>query len=579
VSIAATATVGAVSNAAVEAQANGGATRRERRWQIGFRRPVSAALILLLIYVGLSYLNAPRGYLGTDTGGKTATLKVMDDRGDLDPDVGYWARQWDPEGRVHGLYYSAHIGDRYINVTSLPMVLAAEPLYRLGGYRLALLAPMAGAILAAFAARAISRRVRDGDGWAAFWIVGLASPMTIYALDFWEHSLGVGLVAAAAVLLWDAAEEHLTWWRGLAAGALIGSAFTMRTEALAYGFAMVGVTCLVLVVRRRALLASLVTGAGAAIGLGAFYLANSALERAVLGSTFRSGRTVGAASAGGGDSLLRVKEAVVTAFSPLPSVDAEAYLLGACLAVGLAYLVWLAAQKRRGPVPVVVAAIVGFLYLYRFSAGVGFVPGLVAATPLAVAGVVLGWRRLPARLFVAFAIVPLPLVFYFQFPGGAVPQWAGRYILTSGVILAAVGVACLPSITQWIRRFLIGVSIAVTVFGLVWLSVRSHGVQRAADGLENRPEAVLISPNGFVPREFGGSYGRKRWLASGNEADLQFAASVALGSGAPTFGLVDLDTTRTPPTFPGWTATGSEIVPFLSGVDFRVTTYVQSPRT
>ena len=38
---------------------------------------------------------------------------------------------------------------------------------------------------------------------------------------------------------------------------------------------------------------------------------------------------------------------------------------------------------------------------------------------------------------------------------------------------------------------------------------------------------------------------------------------------------VDLDTTATPPTFPGWTATGSELVPFLSGVDFRVTTYAR----
>ena len=36
------------------------------------------ALILLLVYVGLSFLNDPRGSLGTDTGGKVATLVAMD---------------------------------------------------------------------------------------------------------------------------------------------------------------------------------------------------------------------------------------------------------------------------------------------------------------------------------------------------------------------------------------------------------------------------------------------------------------------------------------------------------------------
>ena len=541
-----------------------------RSW---LRRPLVAALVLLLVYVGLSFLNDTRGYLGTDTGGKVATLKVMAERGDLDPDVGYWARDWDAEGRVHGFFYTSHIGDRYVNITSLPMVLAGEPLYRLGGYRLALLVPMAGSILAAFAARAISRRVRDGDGWAAFWIVGLASPMTIYALDFWEHSLGAGLLAWAAVVLWDAVEARFMWWKGLAAGALIGAAFSMRTEALAFGFAMVGIACIVLVVRRRNGGAALVTGTGAVVGLALLIAGNAALEWAVLGSTFRSGRAQGAASAGGGDSLLRLKEAVITTMSPVSSFGAEAYVLGACLTVALAYLVWCSAHRRKGFVPIALAAVVGLVYLIRFSSWRGFIPGLVATTPLAVAGVVLGWARLSGRLFVAFALVPLPLVFYFQFAGGALPQWAGRYILTTGVILVAVGAACLPRLELWVRRFLVGLSVAVTVSGLVWLSVRSHEVARAAEVLEGRPEAVLISPDGFVPREFGGSYGRKNWLASSNSNDLQFAAQVALASGAPTLGLVALDVEQAPPAFDGWQISGSELVPFLAHTELRVTTY------
>ena len=132
------------------------------------------------------------------------------------------------------------------------MVLAASPLYDVGGYRLALLLPMVGSIAAAFAARAIARRVGRKGGWAAFWVIGLASPLAIYALDFWEHSLGVALMAWGVVALYDAVDDRPTWWRGLAAGAAFGAAFSMRTEALVYGFAMVAVACLVLACRSAA---------------------------------------------------------------------------------------------------------------------------------------------------------------------------------------------------------------------------------------------------------------------------------------------------------------------------------------
>lgn len=540
-----------------------------RRW---FRRPLSAALIVLLVYVGLSFLNDPRGSLGTDTGGKTASLVMMDRRGDLDPDVGYWAAAQDRDAKVHGLYTTTRFGDRYVNTTSLPMVLAGAPLFRLGGYRLALLLPMLGSIAAAFAARAIARRVGPRDGWAAFWVVALASPLTIYALDFWEHSIGVALLAWAAVALHDAVVDRPTWWRGMAAGAAIGAAFAMRTEALAYGFAMVAVSCALILRKHKNLAGAVLTGATVLVGLVTAVLANAALELGVLGSTMRGTRASGAASGGGGQFVLRLKEAIVTGLSPIPAVDGEAFLFGAALTASLAYLVWCSWKRRERMFSVILAVIVGFIYVYRFRSGLGFVPGLVATTPLAVAAVVLGWSRRTARPFLALALVPLPLVFFFQFPGGAAPQWGGRYILTSGTILAAVGVACLPRLEQWVRRFLIALSVTVTVFGLAWLSVRSHDVARAADVLEARPEAVLIQPQAFIAREFAATYGRKDWLSTAGPDDLPYAAQVAWESGAGSFALVDAKTDRDPLQFDGWTLEASELV-HTDFSDFRVTTY------
>src|SRR5207302_443109 len=154
----------------------------------------------------------------------------------------------------------------WVNVTTLPMLYLADPLYRLGGYRLTLLLPMLGSVLAALAARVLARRL-GGGGWVAFWVVGLASPLAIYALDFWEHSLGVALMAWGVVLLVDVVEGRAGWRAALGAGLLFGSAATMRTEALVYALVATGVVCVMLLVRRRGLVAPALVGVAVAAAM------------------------------------------------------------------------------------------------------------------------------------------------------------------------------------------------------------------------------------------------------------------------------------------------------------------------
>ena len=140
----------------------------------------------------------------------------------------------------------------WINVTTLPMLEAAKPLYDVGGYRLALLWPMLGAVLAAFAVRDVARQLGDDDaGWLAFWVTGLASPIAIYALDFWEHSLGAGLMVAAFALLLRVVRGSRAWWLPFARRRGARAAATMRTESFVAALTFVGGTCLFLLVRRR----------------------------------------------------------------------------------------------------------------------------------------------------------------------------------------------------------------------------------------------------------------------------------------------------------------------------------------
>jgi hypothetical protein len=550
---------------------------------------LAACAVLLAAYFALSLFNDPHGYLGTDTGGKVATLQAMSRGGTLDPDIGYWAERWDPQGRLHPLYYTAHLGGKWVNATTLPALYLAYPLFKAVGYRGALLIPMLGSVLAALAARALARRLRPGDegtGWWAFWLVGLASPLTIYALDFWEHSLGVALIAWAAVLLFDVAERRAGWRAAAGAGLLFGAAATMRTEALVYGAVITGVTCALVLVRRRSLLPPLIVGLAVVAGLVLPVAGNQYLERATMGATLRADRAAGTVTTAADASGSRVDEALLTATSLRPSLEPSAYLIGAVL-VGL--LIAFSLRAAQGPSGQAVArmAAVGAvaLYLLRAVEGLGFVPGLVAATPLAAVGLALGWRRRGrddgravggSRTLLAMALLPLPLVWMFQFTGGAAPQWAGRYILPSGLLLAVVGVTCLPLLSRWARRGIVVLAVAVTCFGLAWLSVRSHDVGRSAAVLNRRPEPVLVSRVAHLAREDGWYSGDRHWLTAVSDADVADATRVVTESGASSFGLITLDDGSTAIQLPGWAPTGTSRVRFISDVYLLVTTYVRT---
>lgn len=539
------------------------------------QRPVVAGLALLVVYVGLSFLMSPRGYLGTDTGGKVATLQVMADNGRFDPDVGYWARAWDPAGELHGLYYTSVVDGKYVNVTTLPMLYAGEPLYRIGGYRLALLLPMLGSVAAAFAARALARRIADTDGWAAFWIVGLASPLAIYALDFWEHSIGVALIAWGVVALLDALERGGRWWRGGLAGLAFGAAFTMRTEALVYGFVAVGTVAVVLLVRRRNLVGPLVLGASAVVGMAVVVGANALLESATMGATFRAGRATGTAGAGGSGLSIRLKEAVVTGGGVFPSADTAAYVLGGALVALLCLVAFRTSRPGDRTVARFAAAGVVVLYVLRLADGLGFVPGMVATTPFVAAGIVLGWKRSNAAVVAAIGLLALPLVWVFQFTGGAVPQWGGRYVLASGLLLGVVGVAGMDRLDRWARVLFIALAVAVTGFGLGWLSVRSHQVADAAAAVQARSEPVIVSRVPFWLRELGAVYPDSHWLSVDNGEKLARAGEIVRDAGYDRFALLSFGDQGDDPVVAGFTPVAEETVDWLD-VPFRIVTYQAS---
>lgn len=537
------------------------------------RRPLVAVALLLAAYAVLSLLNDPRGQLGSDSGGKVATLKVMEERDRLRPDLGYWAERFDPAGQVHPLVLTQRVDDRWVNVTTLPMLYAAFPLYRLGGYRLALLVPMLGGVAAALAARALARRLADGDGWSAFWLIGLASPVLVYALDFWEHTVGLAAMAWGVVALWDLLEGERGPWAALTAGGLFGVAATMRTEALAYGAVAVATAAVFMVARRRRLGPALITGSLAAAGLAVPLLANLALEVAVLGKTFRSGRAAGTAADAGAEAGLRLREALAGAVGLFDKTAALPLVLGLALVTLMAVAVWLAGRPA-GNRRVVALTLAGAAVLYgtRVALGPAVLPGLAVAAPLAVVGGVLGWRIPRARYLLVVALAALPLVWATQYPGAALNHVGARYVLLSGLLLATLGVVALGGLPPWARRAFPALAVAVTAYAFSFMVVRTNSFARAGAELADRPEPVLVSRFSHLHRDGGAFYGEHLWLSAASAAEQRLAVGVVERAGFDRFGLV-LPPGAAPGEIAGWRRGGTDRVHLISDLDVTVTTY------
>ena len=524
----------------------------------------AAAVALLALYLALSFLNSPRGFLGTDTGGKVATLEVMRDRGRADPDVGYWAAEYDPDAVLHPLYYTSHVGDRYVNLTTLPMPMLVRPLYSHFGYRAALLVPMLGAIAAALAARALARRI-GASGWLAFAVVGGASPVLIYAIDLWEHAIGLGAMAWAVVIAYDIRVMRLRPQWGLAVGALFGVAATMRTEALLYGAWCVVVFAALLWRSGRKWRPPLLLGTTALVGVALPLIANSVLEQIVLGGSLRASRAIGTAQGSGANLTVRMREAVTTTLGVrgLSDLRAEA-LLGLLFVGAIVGTLWCATSTRRQSLAPKLAAFTLAIFVLLCTLGWGFVPGLLVASPFAAAGLVALRHRSPSRELALLALGPLPLVWAVQFTGGAGPQWGGRYELLSGFVLTVVGVAAVSQQRRWVQVWAVVLALAMTGFGASWMVIRTHTIDDASRQIAARPEALVVSTWSHLFREGGAYYTPdRRWLTAETREQLDRALEIAREEGLDTIAIVSVGPNAIDPG-PGYETVRVDHIAFFS---------------
>ena len=344
------------------------------------KQVVLACALLALVYVGVILLGDPRAGLIADSGGKLATAKVMAEDGTVTPDIGYWAEDWDPAGTFHPLVNSRATGSGWIQATSVPYAMATAGLWSLAGpFGVALLS-VAGGVVAALAARGLARHL-GARGDLAFWLVGLASPLAVYATDAWEHAPA----AALALLGILCALETDRSWRAAAAGALLGGAVVLRADMGVYVLTFAISVLAVRDVRQRFTGHPRFIAVGAAAAAGVL-AANVVLERALVGAGVRDSRAASGALSAGSDLGQRATDAVVTGFGLFADQTAAGVGIGVLLA-GVLIVLTLGLTGRlplSGPTTRILTGLVIGLYVLRLLDGWANVPGALAAVPLVI---------------------------------------------------------------------------------------------------------------------------------------------------------------------------------------------------
>jgi hypothetical protein len=208
--------------------------------------PAASALVTLLVYLAIAWLIlAPRAIWSPDEGAKllqVQNLRLIDQR--FAYDIAYPGRALDPELRFaqpnpQGLL---RVRDSALYFQRLPVFpLLVLPLFQWFGLYGLYLAPAIGG--AASVALAL-QLVEPCDRRVAMWpLIAFGSPILIYAITFWEHTLatGLGLFAAwLALRLGDtvgkpAAHKVLGW---AAVGLLLAAGAYLRLELLIFGLAL-----------------------------------------------------------------------------------------------------------------------------------------------------------------------------------------------------------------------------------------------------------------------------------------------------------------------------------------------------
>jgi hypothetical protein len=337
------------------------------------------------------------------------------------------------------------------------------------------------------------------------WLVGVASPLFFDAFVIHAHTLAAA-TGALAVLAALRAVQDRRWWWGCASVAAALVTGLLRTEGVLFALALGAVLVGWAAARRdvgRALL-----GAGVGVAGVSAVLIDRAWSTAVA-----RGDLIGSVpSARSGSSFLegRVSSLGYTMAMPGYRDLNVAEMLTAVGAVLVIAGVPLALRRPDDDGAVVVPVLGAALLLVRVTLEWGPVPGLLLASAVIVAGLlVLGrerWRDEGLRVIAATTFLYWLAVAATQYESGGHTEWGGRYFALALPLLGAVAAGALLDalgrVPQDRARLVSGALVGAAV-GLAALAVVT--VHASHDRNRQRVDGVLAAAEVMGPASDGGA--------------------------------------------------------------------------
>ena len=211
-------------------------------WQTPRRLLILAVLLVLVIEAVLCGQSAAiQGFASSDAGVKLWQVQSILRTRQLDAPIDYPGAVYDPDH-----LYSPFVAPWFFWQNDLPyseytspFIWASVPLYQLLGHGGLLVLPWLCGTLLVILSAWLAWRVRP-DRWAVLVpiVVGVSSPVLVYAREFWEHTPGSFLAVLAMVGIVKAAtgSRRVPWL--LMSGAAIGLGLTMRAELYVFPVAI-----------------------------------------------------------------------------------------------------------------------------------------------------------------------------------------------------------------------------------------------------------------------------------------------------------------------------------------------------
>jgi hypothetical protein len=353
--------------------------------------------------------------------------------------VPYPAASLDPQGQYFPLGGWFHFGraGRFF-LSYLPYFsMASAPLYRVFGFPGLVLIPAASVLGAVWITYGVLRRRTPALAGAGALALGLGTPLFIYGVVFWDHSLVVLLSAGALGILGleAAALRPVNSWAVAAAGALLATGFWIRTEMYLLAVAA-GVGWLAAAGRVRAT-GLIALGFGAVGPSACLWILNTRFYGSPLGwkgQDLVASRMTGVAHAASGGLGGWVGERLGNAYYLLASPDFYAFNpravgvgVGLTLALVLAgVLIRMGVRDRSGRV-IAAGTLVGVGTTVMILAGRTTVSGLLPAAPLVVLALLRGPGSAWDRFLWVTTILFSAAVIATGTHGGL--QWGPRYLL------------------------------------------------------------------------------------------------------------------------------------------------------